>query len=263
MQIDPAKGYGNLSSASQRVASDNVEHIQKTGAFVDGAAGFMGNGIGVRLNQADTETFRRDVNLGLVEKAGETAAVTHEKARIAKKLAGQQYVRIVKDRLVGPPITFKKNPPLPEEIGDDRSITGKFLDDELGSDTKLRKEVSNVGFLIEAVKEDINLKQNLLGFWSLALPDGSILASNSSSFTVAEMAKKVPAHLRDKVVLLHFFAPSDRHPLVEIMAGPETSLETVLGMKELVTSMGGIPIVFFNDRRGAIANTILVGVLNK
>jgi 3-hydroxyacyl-CoA dehydrogenase len=84
---------------------------------------------------------------------------------------------------------------------------------------------SDVDFVIEAVPEKIEIKQAVFAELDEVTPGGAILASNTSSLSITEMGD---ATLRpDKVVGFHFFYPASVLPLVEVIAGADTSAETM------------------------------------
>ncbi len=81
-----------------------------------------------------------------------------------------------------------------------------------------------VDFVIEAVPEKIEVKQDVFAQLDAAVPGHAILASNTSSLSITEIAD---ATLRpDKVIGFHYFYPASVMPLIEIVEGEETSAET-------------------------------------
>src|SRR3954452_14417583 len=83
----------------------------------------------------------------------------------------------------------------------------------------------DVDFVIEAVPERMDIKQTVFAELDAATPGHAILASNTSSLSITEIAE---ATLRpDKVIGFHYFYPASIMPLIEIVEGEETSAETV------------------------------------
>src|SRR6266566_7958849 len=81
-----------------------------------------------------------------------------------------------------------------------------------------------VDFVIEAVPEKMEVKQDVFAQLDAAVPGHAILASNTSSLSITEIAD---ATLRpDKVIGFHYFYPASVMPLIEIVEGEETSAET-------------------------------------
>jgi enoyl-CoA hydratase/3-hydroxyacyl-CoA dehydrogenase len=82
-----------------------------------------------------------------------------------------------------------------------------------------------VDFVVEAVPEKMEIKQDVFAQLDAAVPGHAILASNTSSLSITEIGE---ATLRpDKVVGFHYFYPASIMPLIEIVEGEETSAETV------------------------------------
>src|ERR1700730_6038809 len=87
------------------------------------------------------------------------------------------------------------------------------------------EQFGDVDFVVEAVPEKMQIKQDVFAQLDAAVPGHAILASNTSSLSVSEIGE---ATLRpDKVVGFHYFYPASVMPLVEIVEGEETSPETV------------------------------------
>jgi 3-hydroxyacyl-CoA dehydrogenase len=83
----------------------------------------------------------------------------------------------------------------------------------------------NVDFVVEAVPERIETKRTVFSELDKATPGHAILASNTSSLSVTEMA--LATSRPDRVVGFHFFYPASVMRLIEVIEGDETSLETV------------------------------------
>ena len=100
------------------------------------------------------------------------------------------------------------------------------LDEVMGSITGTLDyaEFGDVDFVVEAAPEKMEIKRSVFGELDAVTPGHAILASNTSSLSITEMAD---ATLRpDKVVGFHFFYPASVMPLLEIVEGEETSPET-------------------------------------
>ncbi|MCH9649013.1 MAG: enoyl-CoA hydratase/isomerase family protein [Deltaproteobacteria bacterium] len=117
------------------------------------------------------------------------------------------------------------------------------------------EQLSQVDLLVEAVSEDLAVKEQLLVGAAQQLAADSILATNTSSLTVSSVAENIPHP--DRVVGLHFFNPVNRVPLVEVVAGKETSERTVLRAANFVRSLGKTPMKV-GDCPGFIVNRLLI-----
>jgi 3-hydroxybutyryl-CoA dehydrogenase len=98
------------------------------------------------------------------------------------------------------------------------------------------KDAAHVDFAIEAVPEAIDLKQMVFGELDDLCPPRTILASNTSSLSITRIARSTGR--RDRVIGIHFFNPVAAMPLVELVAGKETSAETESRSRGLVESLG-------------------------
>ena len=263
LKIDYKKKYGNFASAPLRIASSILRNIQENSAIVLGAAGHMGASICDSLNRADVLTLRTDVNKELLEKAAKRTIINQQKAAKYRKLAYQQLEKIKERELIGQSYVLEGKLPSLEAQADKHAFAEEFVDKNIFDDVHALTNFKKAFLFVEAGPENTEFKQSVFGFYAYALHDEAILATNTSSLKISDIAnaKRVPN--LERVVGLHFFDPADRHPLVEVIAGPETSVDVVLAMRELAISMGKKPIICWKDSPGAIANRVLVGVLNE
>jgi 3-hydroxybutyryl-CoA dehydrogenase len=103
------------------------------------------------------------------------------------------------------------------------------------------KDAADADFVIEAVPEAMDLKRLVFSELDDLCPPRTILASNTSSLPISEIARATGR--RDRVVGIHFFNPVATMPLVELVRGRETSEETLRRAAELVASLGKETIV--------------------
>ena len=120
------------------------------------------------------------------------------------------------------------------------------------------KDVAGSDLVIEAVPENLALKVSIMKELNEIVSDDTILASNTSSIPIAELAGTVSSPGR--VVGLHFFSPVPVMKLVEIVRALDTSDETITSAKEFVTRLGKQPIET-KDRSGFIVNFLLTSYL--
>lgn len=125
----------------------------------------------------------------------------------------------------------------------------------------LEETVRDVDLVVEAVSENMDLKKSIFKKLDDSVPEHTILASNTSSLSITEMAKATGRP--DKVVGMHFFNPPMLMALVEVIRGDETSEDTMNLSVELVKRLGKTPIVVRKDVRGFIVNRILGATLNE
>ena len=120
------------------------------------------------------------------------------------------------------------------------------------------KDVAGSDLVIEAVPENLALKVSIMKELNEIVSDDTILASNTSSIPIAELAGTVSGPGR--VVGLHFFSPVPVMKLVEVVRALDTSDETIAAAKEFVTRLGKQPIET-KDRSGFIVNFLLTSYL--
>lgn len=116
------------------------------------------------------------------------------------------------------------------------------------------------GLVIESVVETLEAKRQLYRQLESALEPGALLASNTSTIPIGQLA----AGLADpsRFCGVHFFHPVRRRPLVEIVRGPATSQATVSRAAGLAKRMGKLPIVVA-DGPGFLVNRLLLPYLNE
>jgi 3-hydroxybutyryl-CoA dehydrogenase len=114
--------------------------------------------------------------------------------------------------------------------------------------------------MIEAVVEDVEVKENVFRRADRTLPAEAILASNTSSIPITSLAGVTQRP--DRVIGMHFFNPVPLLELVEIVRGRETSDETAQAIIELARELGKTPAVA-NDFPGFVSNRILMPYINE
>ena len=105
----------------------------------------------------------------------------------------------------------------------------------------LEPAVRAAELIIEAVPENFELKNDLFAQADLYCDEETILASNTSSFSISKLAGSVER--RDRFVGLHFFNPPHVMKLIEIVRGERTSDETIAQVREVAEKMGKTPII--------------------
>ena len=120
------------------------------------------------------------------------------------------------------------------------------------------EELAGVDLVVEAVPEDLAAKERVMREIDALVSEDSLIASNTSSIPIAQLAAVV--HRRERVLGLHFFAPVPVMGLVEIVRGLDTGEETVRTARQFVERIGKQPIET-KDRSGFIVNMLLVPYL--
>ncbi|HYR15723.1 MAG TPA: 3-hydroxybutyryl-CoA dehydrogenase [Mycobacterium sp.] len=147
----------------------------------------------------------------------------------------------------------------------DSAVTRGKLDDDKRDAALARvtftselKDVAGSDLVIEAVPENVKLKLSIMKELNEIVGEDTILASNTSSIPIAELAGAVSSPGR--VVGLHFFSPVPVMKLVEIVRALDTSDETITTAEAFVTGLGKHSIVT-KDRAGFIVNFLLTSYL--
>ena len=119
--------------------------------------------------------------------------------------------------------------------------------------------LSDCDLVIESVVEDLAVKLALFAELDGIVKEGAILATNTSTLPVVEMA--MATNRPDKVCGVHFFNPAPAMALVEIVAPITASDETMAAVTEFATSCGK-DAVAVKDQAGFIVNALLFPYLN-
>ncbi len=118
--------------------------------------------------------------------------------------------------------------------------------------------VAGAELAIEAVVEDLAVKQNVFAHLDDVVPATALLATNTSALSVSEIAART--RRPERVVGLHFFNPVHRMPLVEVIAGRNTVPATLQRACRFVLQLGKLPVLV-KDSPGFIVNRVLMPYL--
>jgi 3-hydroxybutyryl-CoA dehydrogenase len=126
-----------------------------------------------------------------------------------------------------------------------------------------RHALAGSDILIEAVVEDVQVKKDLFREAVPLLADGGILASNTSSISITDLATSVAEEgMADRFIGMHFFNPVPVMKLVEVIKGLATSEATTDRTIALAEAMGKTPVPA-NDRPGFVSNRVLMPLINE
>jgi 3-hydroxybutyryl-CoA dehydrogenase len=121
-------------------------------------------------------------------------------------------------------------------------------------------DVRDADLVIEAVFEDVGLKQELWRELDVRAPAAAIFATNTSSISIDRLAAAVSADRDKRFVGMHFFSPVPVMPLVELIRGAATTDETEAAIRALTAQLGK-KLIVSADRPGFIVNRILMPLL--
>lgn len=182
-------------------------------------AGMMGAGIAWAQASAGLKTTLKDVSL---EAAGKGRAYSEGLAQ--KRVEQGRMDEPARDALLG----------LITPADDDDAIDGADI-------------------IIEAVFEDVSLKEKVIPESFGRLAPGGIYGSNTSTLPISLLAESCPEPAR--FIGIHFFSPVDKMKVVEIIVGEKTSEETLRKAYDYVRAIGYMPIVV-NDSRGFFTSRV-------
>ena len=126
--------------------------------------------------------------------------------------------------------------------------------------TNITEGVEYASLVVEAATENVDLKLNIFRELDEACPEDTILATNTSSISITQIAAVTSRP--DMVIGMHFMNPVPIMKLVEIIRGYNTSDEVTHTIMELSRTLGKIPTEV-NDYPGFVANRILMPMINE
>ena len=121
--------------------------------------------------------------------------------------------------------------------------------------TDLETAAEGADLVIEAAPEELDLKREIFSEIEAYAADDAVLASNTSSLPITEIA--TATERPERVVGMHFFNPPVKMDLVEVIYGDETSDRTAETASEFVESIDKTPIYVRKDVRGFVVNSVL------
>jgi len=130
---------------------------------------------------------------------------------------------------------------------DNEAILGRIIF------TKDIKDVSGSGLVIEAIIENLEIKQKVFTEIESLVDEDCIIASNTSSLSIASIANALKK--AERVVGIHFFNPAPLMPLVEIIPAVQTSESTLTKAKAIIDSWKKITVIA-KDTPGFIVNRV-------
>jgi 3-hydroxybutyryl-CoA dehydrogenase len=192
-----------------------LEEIKTIGVV---GAGTMGQGIAQICAQAGYKTILFDINAQVLKKAKATTAKNLDKGIELGKLTEADKQAAL----------------------DNLSFTGDTLQ-------------LSCNVIIEAVVERLEVKKNIFKELAAMNPPDTILASNTSSIPITQIAASVPHP--ERVVGMHFFNPAHIMKLVEVISGAATAPKTADTIKALALKLGKTPVMA-KDSPGFIVNRV-------
>ena len=187
-------------------------------------AGTMGRGIAQVVSTAGVGVSLNDVNEEILSSALGTIAALLEKAEKKGKISGEDRTNILS---------------------------------RIHTTTKLDEAVANAGLVVEAVPELLDLKKETFKRLDKLSDGKTILATNTSQYSITEIASVVSDASR--VIGMHFFHPAVVMKLIEIVRGLLTSEEVVMTLRDFSTKLGKETVVC-RDSQGFISTRVLLAL---
>ncbi len=119
---------------------------------------------------------------------------------------------------------------------------------------RLAEVVADADLVVEAVPEDLPLKQAIFAELDALCPPRAILASNTSTFLPSALAGAT--NRPDRVLVTHYFHPPHLLPLVELVPSPATTAEVLEALRRLLAGMGKHPVVVRREVAGFVGNRL-------
>ena len=127
--------------------------------------------------------------------------------------------------------------------------------------TELATVAENADFVVEAVTENLPLKQQIFEELDTICPPHTILASNTTALMPSQIG--VNAKRKDKILNTHYFNPPYLIPLVELIRSPDTSDETVSVAFELLTAIGKTPAIIEKEALGFVGPRLQAALIRE
>jgi 3-hydroxyacyl-CoA dehydrogenase len=185
--------------------------------------GTMGPGMGAVLERAGIEVALHDVSEEAIERAK----------------GGVELARGVLERL-----------------GSERADGGA-----LRFETELSAALEGVDFVLEAVPEKLELKQDVFGQFEQQVSDDAVLSSNTSGIPITKIAEGLDHP--ERVIGLHWSNPPQLIPMIEVIPGERTSEETVVAAKELIDRISYYPSMLRKEVPGFVENRVLYAIMRE
>ena len=210
----------NNFGIEESIAEKQINEVSVLGA------GVMGGGIAWLFSKINLPIKMKDINL---------------------KAIGLGYTQIAKiyGALLG------KRKIKPAELAQKYNLIGHTLENA---------DLKASDLVIEAVVEDINIKKSVLADIEKHISKDAIIATNTSSLLVSEIAKDLQH--KERVVGMHFFNPVNKMPLVEVVKGEHSSPQAVKTVLNIARKSGKVAIVV-GDCAGFVVNRILLPYMNE
>ena len=202
-----------------------VDEIRQIGVV---GAGLMGHGIAQEFASAGYNVRMHDVTDARLDTA---------RAQIERNLSTLAGNAVIQEESIAP--TLKR----------------------IQTNTELSAVTENADFVVEAVTEDLALKQQIFAELDGICPPHTILASNTTALMPSQIGVKTER--KDKILNTHYFNPPYLIPLVELIRSPDTSDETVAVTFDLLTAIGKTPAIIEKEALGFVGPRLQAALIRE
>jgi 3-hydroxybutyryl-CoA dehydrogenase/5-formyl-3-hydroxy-2-methylpyridine 4-carboxylate dehydrogenase len=143
-----------------------------------------------------------------------------------------------------------------ERLGSDGAGGG-----EIRFESDLGAALDGADFVLEAVPEKLELKQQVFADFEGHVSDDAVLSSNTSGIPITKIAEGL-SH-PERVIGLHWSNPPHLIPMIEVIPGERTSEETVAAANELIGRIGYYPSLLRKEVPGFVENRVLYAILRE
>jgi 3-hydroxybutyryl-CoA dehydrogenase/5-formyl-3-hydroxy-2-methylpyridine 4-carboxylate dehydrogenase len=143
-----------------------------------------------------------------------------------------------------------------ERLGSEQAAGG-----ELRFETELAAALEGADFVLEAVPEKLELKQEVFGQFEEHVSDDAVLSSNTSGIPITRIAEGLDHPQR--VIGLHWSNPPHLIPMIEVIPGERTSEETITAAKGLIDRIGYVPSLLRKEVPGFVENRVLYAIMRE
>ena len=132
----------------------------------------------------------------------------------------------------------------------------------ISTSTNLEDACAQAEYVIEAIYENLEAKQEMFAKLDALLPPEIIILSNTSGLRITDIAAKMQLH-PERALTAHFWFPGHLVPLVEIVIGDRSNPALAEDAKKLLLNWGKAPVIVKRDLPGQLANRILQAVIRE
>lgn len=211
-----------LPPEGKKMTTDGISQIAVIGA------GLMGHGIAQEFASAGYHVHLHDVTDEQLETA---------RTQIAQNLNGLAENAIIQRDSISPTLQ------------------------RIQTSTELEAAAENADFVVEAVTENLALKQQIFEKLDVICPPHAILASNTTALMPSQIG--INTKRKDQILNTHYFNPPYLIPLVELIRSPNTSDETVEVTFELLTVIGKTPAIIEKEALGFVGPRLQAALIRE